>query len=110
MVGQVESFQPLSPLPIFYDTLYGFHAVDMLGNIVWICPLAPSTFADILIWDGYGPSRTRGDFFDSEVVGEEVGICALCCQKHTTTECGDCHLNYFAECIDPHTCGDKTVY
>ena len=30
-------------------------AVDMLGNIVWICPLAPGTSADVLIWDGYGP-------------------------------------------------------
>ena len=39
-------------------------AVDMLGNIIWICPLAPGTSADVLIWDGYGPSRTRGDFFD----------------------------------------------
>ena len=42
-------------------------AVDMLGNILWICPLASCTSADVLIWDGYGPSRTRGDFFDSEV-------------------------------------------
>ena len=42
-------------------------AVDMLGNIVWICPLAPGTSADVLIWDGYGPSRIRGDFFDFEV-------------------------------------------
>ena len=41
-------------------------AVDMLGNIIWICPLAPGTSADVLIWDGYGPSRTRGDFFDFE--------------------------------------------
>ena len=41
--------------------------VDMLGNIVWICLLAPRTSADILIWDGYGPSCTRGDFFGFEV-------------------------------------------
>ena len=33
-------------------------AVDMLGKIIWICPLAPGTSADVLIWDGYGPSRT----------------------------------------------------
>ena len=33
----------------------------MLGNIVW-CPLAPGTSTDVLIWDGYGPSRTRGEF------------------------------------------------
>ena len=43
-------------------------------------------------------------------VGEEVDICALCCQQHTTTECGECHLNYCAECIDPHACREKTVY
>ena len=46
-------------------------AVDMLGNIIWICPLAPGTSADVLIWDGYGPSRTRGDFFDFEVGGHD---------------------------------------
>ena len=46
-------------------------AVDMLGNIIWICPLAPGTLADLLIWDGYGPSRTRGDFFDFEVGGHD---------------------------------------
>ena len=46
-------------------------AVDMFGNIAWICPLAPGTPADVLIWDGYGPSRTRGDFFDFEVGGHD---------------------------------------
>ena len=46
-------------------------AVNMLGNIVWICPLGPGTSADVLIWDGYGPSRTRGDFFDFEVGGHD---------------------------------------
>ena len=34
--------------------------VDKLGDIVWICPLAPGTSTDVLIWDGYGPSHTRG--------------------------------------------------
>ena len=34
-------------------------------------PLAPGTLADVLIWDGYGPSRTRGDFFDFEVGGHD---------------------------------------
>ena len=29
------------------------------------------TSADVLIWDGYGPSRTRGDFFDFEVGGHD---------------------------------------
>ena len=33
-------------------------AVDMLGNIIWICPLVPGTSADVLIWDGFGPSRS----------------------------------------------------
>ena len=46
-------------------------AVDMLGNIIWICPLAPRTSVDVLIWDGYGPSCTRGDFFDFEVGGHD---------------------------------------
>ena len=26
--------------------------VDILGNIVWICPLAPGTSTDVLIWGG----------------------------------------------------------
>ena len=43
----------------------------MLGNIIWICPLAPGTSADVVIWDGYGPSRTQGDFFDFEVGGHD---------------------------------------
>ena len=34
-------------------------AVDMLGNIVWICPLAPGTRANVLTWDGYGLPCTR---------------------------------------------------
>ena len=46
-------------------------AVDNLGNIIWICPLAPGTLADVLIWDGYGPFRTQGDFFDFEVGGHD---------------------------------------
>ena len=49
----------LLPL-ICWATLYGF------------CPLAPGTSADVLIWDGYGLSRTRGDFFDFEVGGHDV--------------------------------------
>ena len=47
----------------------------MLGNIIWIYPLAPRTSVDVLIWDGYGwmdgYSRTRGDFFDFEVGGHD---------------------------------------
>ena len=45
-------------------------AVNMLGETVWICPLAPSTSAHVLICNGYGPFRTRGDFFDFEVGGQ----------------------------------------
>ena len=44
-------------------------AIDMLSNIVWICPLALGTSADVLICDGYGHSRTQDDFFDFEVGG-----------------------------------------
>ena len=40
-------------------------------------------------------------------IGEEVDVCALCYHKHTTTVCGECHLNYCAECIDTHTCGTR---
>ena len=43
----------------------------MLGNIIWLCPFGPGTAADVLICDGYGPSRTRGDFFDFEVGGHD---------------------------------------
>ena len=43
----------------------------MLGNIIWICPLAPGTSADVLTWDGYGPSGTQGDFFALEVGGHD---------------------------------------
>ena len=46
----------------------------MLGNIVWICPLAPGTSADVLIWDGYDLSCTCDDFFDFEVGGHD-GAC-----------------------------------
>ena len=68
MGRQVESFQPLSPFSILYDAFHILHAhqfhwrdmechlwnpkyashvykvtaaVDMLSNIIWICPLAP---------------------------------------------------------------------
>ena len=46
-------------------------AVDMLDNIVWICPLPRGTLANVLIWDGYGPSHTIGKFFDFEVRGHD---------------------------------------
>ena len=37
-------------------------AIDSLGNIVWICPLAPGTSADVLIWDREGPKRSKGHY------------------------------------------------
>ena len=37
-------------------------AVDNLGNIVYICPLAPGTSPDVIIWDREGPSFTKGQF------------------------------------------------
>ena len=76
MGPHVESFQPLSPFSILYDAFHRLHAhhfhwqdmewnpkyashvykvtvaVEMLGNIIWICPLAPLTSTDVLIWDG----------------------------------------------------------
>ena len=35
-------------------------AIDSLGNIVWVCPLAPGTLADVLIWDHARPKRGKG--------------------------------------------------
>ena len=52
--------------------------VDMLGNIRWICPLAPGTATDVLIWGGYGLTRTRGDFFNYEVGGHDGDHQSLC--------------------------------
>ena len=46
-------------------------ALAMLGSNGWICPLALGTSADVLIWDGHGPSCTRGDFFDFEIGGHD---------------------------------------
>ena len=42
--------------------------------------------------------------------GDEVEVCALCFQKQTTTLCGEYDKNCRAQCIDPHNCGDETVY
>ena len=42
-------------------------AIDRLGNIVWICPLAPGTSADVLIWDREGPKRVKGHYMDYEI-------------------------------------------
>ena len=41
-------------------------AIDSLGSIVWICPLAPSTSADVLIWGREDPQQTKGHFTDYE--------------------------------------------
>ena len=37
------------------------------GNIVWICPLAPKTSADVLIWDREEPKRSKGHYMDHEI-------------------------------------------
>ena len=66
LVRRARAGHLLCPLPCRWTV-----AVDMLGNIIWICPLAPGTSADVLIWDGYGPSCTRRDFFDFEVGGHD---------------------------------------
>ena len=42
-------------------------AMDSLGNIIWICPLAPGTSVDVLIWDREGPKRAKGHFLDYEI-------------------------------------------
>ena len=42
-------------------------AIDSLGNIVWICPLAPGTSADVLIWDREGPKKVKGHYMDYEI-------------------------------------------
>ena len=64
----VDFWNPKYAAHIFKVTM----ADDMLGNMVWISPLALGTSADVLIWDVYGPSRTRGDFFDFEVGGHDL--------------------------------------
>ena len=66
-IWSAELFNPKYASHVYKVTV----AVDFLGNIVWICPLAPGTSADVLIWDGYGPSRTKGEFFDYEVGGHD---------------------------------------
>ena len=40
---------------------------------------------------------------------DEVEVCVLCCHKRSTiTVCGECG-EYFAACIDTHTCGTHVV-
>ena len=65
-------------------------------------------------WD-YVPPHISTDKCNSAAVqdqGEdEVEVCALCCQKRSTiTVSGQCKEHYCAECMDTHTCGDKTVF
>ena len=41
---------------------------------------------------------------------DEAEVCALCRQKCSTiTVCGECKEHSCAECMDAHTCGDRTV-
>ena len=46
-------------------------AVDMLVTLYGFAPWPPGHQQSVLIWDGYGPSRTQGDFFDFEVGGHD---------------------------------------
>ena len=41
-------------------------AIYFLGNILWISALQPGNSSDVLIWDQFGPQRTRGDFLEFE--------------------------------------------
>ena len=44
------------------------------GGLAWIKPSKKDmavTFSYFLNWDGYGPSRTRGDFFDFQFGGHD---------------------------------------
>ena len=49
------------------------HAARLFGDIygkgvvVWICPLAPSNFAEVLIWDCERPQQAKGHFKGYEV-------------------------------------------
>ena len=63
---------------VCFTCLESGSGVDVLGNIVGICPLAPGTSADVLIWDGHGPSRNRGEFFDFEDGGAACGTGVWC--------------------------------
>ena len=38
-------------------------AIDSLGNIIWLCPLAPGTSANVLIWDREGPKKEQGALY-----------------------------------------------
>ena len=42
-------------------------AIGSLGNIVWICLLAPGTSADVLIWDREGPKKSKGHYMDHKI-------------------------------------------
>ena len=44
-------------------------AVDMLATLYGFAPWPPGH--QPMFWDRYGPSRTRGDFFDFEVGGHD---------------------------------------
>ena len=52
-------------------------AIDSLGNIIWICLLAPWTSADVLIWDRKGLKRANGQCMDCEI-GSIDGAYKVC--------------------------------
>ena len=67
--------------PICRHVFKGTVSVDNLGNIVYICHLAPGTSPDVIIWDRLGPSLAKEQ-------------CMLC-------ECG-CHDGAYKGCV--HFC------
>ena len=67
-------------------------------------PYGPWEHVPSNVWAATSAPSTVDDCPDEEEV------CALCCQKRTTSPCGECKESYCAECIGPYTCGEATVY
>ena len=51
-------------MPVVYKVTV---SIDSLGNIVWICLLAPGTSVDELIWDREGPKSSKQHYMDYEI-------------------------------------------
>ena len=41
--------------------------MDTLANTVRVCPVLPSTSAEVTMWDKYGPQRTKRCFMEFDV-------------------------------------------
>ena len=68
----VDLWNPKYAAHIFKVTV----AVDMLGNMIWTCPLAPGTSADVLIWDRHGNNHVM---MCMDGTGPESSNCLLIC-------------------------------